>query len=333
DWSSDVCSSDLDTADDPAQYDVSGGIGRPAAVQVAPGGADDRVLLTLAVPLQPNTTYTLTVTGVADLAGNVLAEAQATFFFGQGAVPEARDLVVNELLYDEPAANSPGEFVELFNRSDAVFDLSEFTFSDAVGTVPVTNEPVFIEPGGYVVLVESAAAFAAVFPGVPFVEPPSWRALNDSGDAVVLAHESGVTVDSLFYDDAWGGRDRSLERKDPDGPSAFAVNWATTTAPVGTPGAQNTQFMVDTQGPEVASVAVTGGGSVLLVLFDEPLDPASVSAGAFTVTTEDGAPAASVTGAEYLGDSPPTVRLTLSAPLTAGAYRVTPSGVTDLLGN
>src|SRR5690606_4245098 len=87
------------------------------------------------------------------------------------------------------------------------------------------------------------------------------------------------------------------------------------------------------QGPEVVDVAVTGGGGVLLVTFDEPLDPASVSAAAFAVTTEDGAPAASVTAAEYLGDGPPTVRLTLSAPLAAGAYRVAPSGVTDLLGN
>ena len=93
-------------------------------------------MLTLGAPLEPNTTYTLTVSGVADLAGNVLLNGQATVFFGQTAVPAPRDLVVNELLYNEPSGGSPGEYVELFNRTDEAFDLSEFTLADATGLVP-----------------------------------------------------------------------------------------------------------------------------------------------------------------------------------------------------
>ncbi|MDX1418605.1 MAG: lamin tail domain-containing protein, partial [Rubricoccaceae bacterium] len=324
---------DPGTAGDAGNYSLDGGIGAPASVTVAPDGDASRVLLLLGGPLVPNTTYTLTVSGVADLAGNVLESAQTSLFFGQGARPDAGDVVVNEILYNEPSGTSPGEYVELFNRTDDVFDLSEFTLSDAAGTVPVSDAPAFLGPGAYAVLVESGAAFAAVFPGVPFVEPPSWRAFNDGGDAVVLAHESGVTVDSLFYDDSWGGQDRSLERKDPDGPSGFAVNWATTTAPVGTPGALNTQFMEDRDGPSVVAVAVSEGGSTLLVRFDEPLDPGTVSAGAFAVTTEAGEPTASVLSATYEGDDPPTVRLALDAPLAAGTYRLVPSDVADLLGN
>ena len=323
---------DPETAGDPAHYMLDRGIGRPVSVEVAPEGDPSRVVLTLAAPLAPNTAYVLTVTDVEDVAGNRLPSATTGVFFGQGAEPEPRDLVVNEILYNEPSAGSPGEFVELYNRSDEVFDLSEFSLGDEGGEVPVTEEPVFVEPGGYAVLVESASAFEAVFPGTPFVEPPAWRSFNDTGDAVVLRHAEGGVVDSLFYDDAWGGEDRSLERLDPDGPSSSAVNWATTTAAVGTPGALNTQFMEDMAGPRPVSVEVLDGGATLLVTLDEPADPASVTPGSFTVLPETG-PATSPTDAVYLGDAPPSVQLTLPSPLAAGAYTLTTAGLRDLQGN
>jgi hypothetical protein len=323
---------DPEVAADPSHYALDRGVGMPLSVEVAPGGDETKVVLNLAVPLEPNTAYVLTVTGVADVAGNVLASAQTGVFFGQGAEPGPRDLVVNEILFNEPSQGSPGEFVELYNRSGAVFDLSAFTLGDEGGAVEITAEPVFVEPGGYVVVVESASAFAAVFPGIAFVEPAAWRSFNDTGDAVVLRHAGGLTVDSLFYDDAWGGEDRSLERKDPDGPSSAAVNWATTTAPVGSPGALNTQYMEDVTGPRPVAVEVLEGGTVLLVEFDEPVDPASVTASAFSVQPEGGAPI-EPTSAEYLGDAPPSVRLTLPSPLAAGAYTLTVSGLRDLLGN
>lgn len=320
------------TAGDAGNYTISGGIGQPISVEVAPEGDPARVVLTLGSPLEPNTPYTLTVSGVADLAGNVLQNGQAVVFFGQSAVPAPRDIVVNEFLYNEPSGNSPGEYVELFNRTDDVFDLSAFTLADATGSTPVSDVPAFLAPGGYAVLVASGAAFEVVFPGVPYVEPTSWRALNDTGDAVVLAHASGVTVDSLFYDDAWGGEDRALERKDPDGPSSFAVNWATTTAAVGTPGTLNTQFMPDVTGPQPVEVAVLGNGATLLVTFDEPVNAASVTPGAFAIQSEGGG-TVTPTAAEYLGDSPPTLRLTLPSPLGAGLYTLTVTGLRDLTGN
>ena len=321
---------DPNTAGNPANYSIDGGIGQPAVADVAPEGDPERVQLFLANALAPNTSYTLTVTGIEDIVGNVLASDQATFFFGQGEAPEPRDLVINEFLYDEPTTNNPAEYVELFNRSAKVFDLADFTLGDSGGENDISTEPVFVMPGEYAVLVEDATAFSTVFPSVPFVEVSGWRSLNNSGDAVVL-RSAGTAIDSLFYDDSWGGEDASLERKDPEGPSGFAVNWMTTTDPSGgTPGELNSVFLPDIEGPMPLAVAVSLDGLTLAVPFDEPLDDASVSAGAFSVT---GPVSPAVGKAVYTLAPDPVVTLTLASPLSLGEYVLGVTGVQDFLGN
>lgn len=318
------------TAGSPANYSIDGGIGQPAVADVAPEGEPERVQLFLSNPLTANSSYTLTVSGIQDIVGNVLASGQSTFFFGEGEAPEPLDLVINEFIYDEPATNNPAEYVELYNRSDKVLDLADFTVGDSSGQTDITTTPVFVMPAEYAVLVEDAASFSAVFPSVPFVKVSGWRSLNNSGDAIVLRH-SGLPIDSLFYDDSWGGEDASLERKDPNGPSSFAVNWMTTTDPRGgTPGEQNSVFLPDTEGPLPTDVAVSLDGLSLTVPFDEPLEEASVTVGAFSIT---GPTSSAVTGAEYSLLPDPVVTLTLGSPLSLGEYVLGVEGVRDLLGN
>ncbi|NNF57297.1 MAG: hypothetical protein HKN04_03565 [Rhodothermaceae bacterium] len=319
------------TAGDPANYSIDGGIGQPAMADVAPEGDPTRVQLILQNALAANTSYTLTVSNIADLVGNILGQDQVTFFFGQGETPDPRDLVINEFLYNEPSSNNPAEWVELFNRSVKVLDLAAFTLGDSGGEANLSDASVFVQPGDYAVLVENGAAFATIFPDVPFVEVSGWRSLNNAGDAIVLRHESGGTVDSLFYDDSWGGEDASLERKDPDGPSSFAVNWMTTTDPRGgTPGMQNSVFQPDTDPPEPIDVVVSLDGQTLTVTFDEPLEASTVTPGAFTVTGPVSPP---VTAATYTLAPDPTVTLALGSALGLGDYTLSVTGVDDLLGN
>jgi hypothetical protein len=313
------------TAETAANYRISDGVGAPASAER--DGADAaRVVLRLAAPLAGPQAYTLTVSGVADRAGNVLDGGAASFFFGEGAAPEPGDLVINEILYDPPSARDAGEYVELFNRTDETFDLRDFTLNDAVGEdQPVTTAPVFVEPGGYAVVVDDPAAFADVFPGVAFVEQPAWSALNNGGDAVVLTYR-GEVIDSLFYQPSWGGQDAALEREDPAGPSTVAANWATTTAAVGTPGALNSQFAPDVTGPQLVGAEVSPDGRRVEVALDEPAAPASVTPAAFAV---EGA------AVETVGYVPgeTAVLLALASPLDVGTATVAASGLTDLLGN
>ncbi|MEM1053988.1 MAG: lamin tail domain-containing protein [Bacteroidota bacterium] len=316
---------DLVTAEDEANYSISDGLGQPAMAEVFD---DDPALvrLTLSTPIPGLGTYTLTVSGLADRAGNVMDPETVSFAFGEGAVPEPRDVVLNEFLYDEPTSDNPGEFVELFNRTGETFDLADFTLNDGTGEdEPITTQQTLLGPDGYAVIVEDGDLFSAIFPSVPFIEQPVWGALNNSGDAITLKYQ-GVVIDSLFYSPDWGGEDTSLERKDPRGPSSSASNWATTTdLRGGTPGAINTQFAPDTQGPEIEAVQVAASEAELLVTLDEPVASASVSASAFSVT------GATVVSAVL--DDEAAVRLGLSARLPGGEIAVTATGLTDPLGN
>ncbi len=96
---------DPTTGLDMQNYVVSGGIGTPVS---ATFGEEDRtVLLTLSSPLMGGTTYTLTVSGIEDLAGNTLGSDDASFSYGQGDAATTRDLVINEFLYDPAPAPKP----------------------------------------------------------------------------------------------------------------------------------------------------------------------------------------------------------------------------------
>lgn len=314
------------SAENPVNYSIDGGVGAPVtATRTGPGV----VRLALGTALTSPTTYTLTVTGVEDEAGNAIASASASFFFGVGDVPGAGDLIVNEFLYDEPSADNPGEFVELLNTTaDKTFDLRDVTLNDGTGDdEPITEAAVFVGPGEYAVIVEDPALFAAVFPDVAALEQPVWSALNNGGDGIVLKYE-GATIDALTYAPSWGGEDASLERKDPAGPSSVAVNWATTRDPRGgTPGARNSRFEPDVTGPQLASALASPDGQHVLVTLSEPAEPATVTASAFSVGSGP-----MVAGATY-DETGPTVVLALDAPLAAGASTVTASGLRDLLGN
>ena len=317
---------DRASAETAPNYQVSGGVGTPLAADLQADGRT--VVLALGAPLASPTTYTLTVQNVADARGNVLTSAQTTFFFGQGEAAAPRDLVINEFLYDEPSSENPGEYVELVNRTQKTFDLRDFTLNDNTGPdQPVTTAPFFVEPGGYAVIVEDGDLFRAIFPGVPFVEQPAWSALNNTGDAIVLKYR-GTTIDSLTYTPSWGGEDASVERKDPDGPSTVATNFATTTDPQGgTPGRRNSRFAPDVTGPALVSATPSRDGRTLVLTLDEPVDPATVTAAAFSVSGGIG-----VTAATYTPEST-TITLALSAPLAAGATTVTARGLADLVGN
>ena len=310
-----------------ANYSIDGGVGAPATATLQASLTE--IVLALATPLTSPTTYTLTVSGVEDAAGNALGTASASFFFGVGDAPEAGDLVVNEFLYDEPTDDNPGEFIEFLNRTaDKTFDLRDFTLNDSVGDdEAVTEAAVFVGPGEYAVIVEDPAPLAVLFPDVEVVEQPTWSALNNGGDAIVLRY-AGAVVDSLTYRPSWGGEDASLERKDPAGPSSVSVNWATTSDPRGgTPGSRNSRYEPDVTGPQLVAASVSRDGRTVVVTLDEPADPASVTASAFAVTS---GPAVTETAYNASG---PSVTLTLAAPLAAGTSTVTASGLRDLLGN
>jgi FlgD Ig-like domain len=176
-------------------------------------------------------------------------------------------LIINEI--GHAPADAKAEFVEILNTGAASVDATTLTIYDQrSGPRSVTDRPTVVPPGGYLVLVRDASAFAQEHPGVPFVAVSNWPTLNNSGDRIGLAI-LGIEVDAVPYEGTWGTPGHSLERKDPSGPSWHAVNW-TAGPPGGTPGRQNAGYMPDREGPKLLYADRLHPDTVFAV-FDEPV--------------------------------------------------------------
>lgn len=293
-----------------------------ASAQVA-SSAPSRVRCALASPLSTGE-YTLAVSGVADRRGNVLDEGEETFSFFVAEAPAPGDVVITELMY-APSSSST-EFIELYNRSEKTIDLGTLRYADTDRDFNRAAAPLTaLAPESYVVLVRDSAAFSTHFPAVDAQSPPGWDALNNGGDTVLLRYgPSAIVLDSVPYEPSWGGENgNSLERIDPRGPSDVASNFATSTADRGaTPGARNSQHNRDTASP-TPTFAEMVGATTVEVVFDEPVDPESVTPGSFSFD------ATTVMAASL--PSPRSVQLELSGPPSTSTLRVI--GIQDRVGN
>jgi hypothetical protein len=152
------------------------------------------------------------------------------------------------------------------------------------GAVPFAALP----PGGYAVAFADTSAF-----GDRFEDPPTQGALADSSllarlfpdtdfsdalllpvdrttlslanteDTVRLLRGDGVLVDSVAYSDDWHRPELddatgvALERLDPEGPSSSAGNWTSNLDLSGTPGRQNSVFLLPGEAPPAPGLTIS----------------------------------------------------------------------------
>ncbi|MGB3867871.1 MAG: lamin tail domain-containing protein [Flavobacteriales bacterium] len=293
------------------------------------------VHLTLASPMANGTTYTITVNGVQDLSGNVLVNGTQDFTYAVIGTAQPGDVIMNELMADPtPVVGLPdAEFVELFNTTtDQTFDLTGWKIfaGTSNGTLPSIQLP----PGGYLIL--SGTSNASLFSGFgTSIGVPSFPALVNGGDAMVLQNASGTIIDAVTYDISWyndaakssGGW--TLERMDPFTPCSSVNNWTASIASIGgTPGAQNSVFAIldDTTPPTIAQVFVVDSVTVD-VLFSEIMDQGTLLSGDYSIE-----PASGITNVSVI--APDRVRITLATELVAGELQtITITDIRDCPGN
>lgn len=293
------------------------------------------VHLGLGASMTNGTEYTVTATGVQDLAGNVGAASSGTFTYVVPVAAEFRDVVINEIMCDPtPVVGLPeAEFLELHNATtDRVFDLAGWDISD--GGTPVAFPSYMLGPGEYVVVMANASLplFTTITNKVGLASLP---ALNNDGDPLSLRDANAVIIDNVTYALSWyqdaikddGGW--TLEQIDPTSPCSGAGNWrASTAAAGGTPGAQNSIYSIvpDNAPPALVSVQVPDANSLVLT-FSEAMDAGNIAGGVYSIT-----PAISVGNAIATGTNSAT--LTLLDPLVVGTiYSIAVEDVTDCPGN
>lgn len=321
------------TAADPANYEVSNDSGRPVTAQVSTDSKS--VLLTFSRPFTNGKTSVISVSGITDLAGNemVAEHKEFVFFIKVPAVP--RDIVITEVFPDpSPKVELPEvEYVEVYNRSDKVFNLAGWTLQDGTASGKISEG--LLLPGELRILTSSTGASALTSFGRTSAVTP-FPSLNNSADVITLISPDGLAIDAVTYSASWfrdntkkdGGW--SLELIDPGNVCVGSENWTASTNPAGgTPGTLNSVNAVieDKTGPAVSLCYAVSPDSVV-VHFTEKINTALPSPE--QIRFSDGATTASLSATQDLL----SLIVVLSGPLQHGKlYSVSLSGIMDCPGN
>lgn len=323
------------TAETTSNYSVNNSVGNPT--EAVRQSDEKKVRLTFNNNFPNARTSILTVTNVADILGNAIIEKSEAFFFFEPVQAEARDILFSEVFADpNPSSGLPeAEYVELFNRSNKVFDLAGWKYKDANTTINLPAKLFY--PDEYIVLVNSSsAAMFAMYPNI--VSVSSFPTLSNGGELLVLEDNDGSLIDSVRYTDKWYRDDDkkaggySLERIsqhnfciDP------AENWIASIAlNGGTPGVQNSVFnnSPDIQGPLLEQIEILSS-SELLLTFNEKLNNQLVPLSTFRVV-----PARELSAFYFTDSHLKTIHVSLAEPLVPSiTYELTVAGLTDCTGN
>lgn len=140
-------------------------------------------------------------------------------------------------LSPRPGGSSDAEWIEIVNRTDRPYDLTDWQVGDYKHTNAITDASIVVPPGQRVVLVRSELLFMDSYPeftGI-MIEPASWSLLNDGGDTALLVDHFGLEADRFGYSSLFDG-DYTWCRIEDDEQSA---QWGRSEEPGGSPGEVN----------------------------------------------------------------------------------------------
>ena len=154
-----------------------------------------------------------------------------------GAPLISSGIIINEVMY---APVSPAkEWFEIFNLSSDSINIKNWKWRDAAQSNPIrtiTTYDVSLNSNSFAIICEDSANFKQTFPNNPglIIQSIGWNALNNTGNENVVLYNSAMqTVDSLTYNNSWGGSNGySLERINPQGATNLQSNWGTCTNPL-----------------------------------------------------------------------------------------------------
>lgn len=260
-----VFSEPMDSASlaDAANYQLDNGLQSVSIIAAPP--FFDRVVLHLNQDISAGKIYTIAVNNAGDCAGNPIGENNSARF-ALPAVAEVMDIVINEILFNPK--DDGVDYVEIYNRSSKVIDLSSLYLANRdnnkpAEVTPLTSQHILIFPGAYRLLTEeSDAVLHQYISEAPeaFLQMHSFPSYPDDGGEVLLLNLQGI-IDEVDYEEDWhfqlisNSEGVSLERIDPDGATTQSnFHSAATSAGYGTPGFQNSQYGIGSEGKGLINI-------------------------------------------------------------------------------
>lgn len=273
-----------------SNYSVNNGIGNPTQA-LLDAGNNKLVHLTFGNNFTNNTNYGLQVQNIEDLNGNVMSLNAVGFTYLIFEIPAFGEVIINELFPDPtpPVGLPESEFVEIYNKSNKIFNLQGWKLKDPSSTATLPNYVLF--PNQYLIICANADTNLYKVYG-PTKGVASFPSLNNTSDAITLEDNVGNKIDEIEYDIAWyrnidkddGGY--TLELINPFAPcGSSSANWrASDAASGGTPGTQNSVFDIspDTTSPALLSMDIITNDSIELI-FSELMDQNSLLNGTYSL--------------------------------------------------
>jgi hypothetical protein len=280
-------------------YQIEPMIGTPlSAKPVQPFYQAVVLALSQTTAIENDVIYTLNILAdFTDCAGNII-DLSRVVHFGLPKPVVAQDVVINEVLFNPKDDFVKGvEFVEIYNRSTKIIDLSTMilaTEDKNTGEISsarnISEEGFLLFPESYLVLTHDPEIVKQQYvtddPDA-FLKMTSLPQYANSEGVVIIATKGLELIDRLTYSENMhipllrSFKGVSLERLHYDRPSHDVTNWHSAAEDAGfaTPGYKNSQF-TDTQivddpitvSPEIFSPDMDGKDDVLNISyrFDKP---------------------------------------------------------------
>ena len=159
--------------------------------------------------------------------------------------PLNNSIVINEINYNSSSSFDSGDWLELYNNTDEIQDLSNWVFKDENNdnffNIP---EGILISPNSYLVLSNNLNAFQEIHSDIDNIIGEFDFGLSGDGEILRLYNNTGDLVDIVDYKDSFpwpdepDGNGPTLELIDPNSDNFSFENWSSSNE-VGTPGLTN----------------------------------------------------------------------------------------------
>jgi len=187
--------------------------------------------------------------------------------FAAPCTPAPPRVVINEINVDSSPHLDPGDWIEFYNATANLVDLSDWHLYDEDSRFDFPANT-FLAPNQYLIMAEDYFGFQAVHPnvGVQVVNGNGFT-LNGGGERLVLTSNGGCVVDDLTYDNVapWPtglGTGGTLALRSASLDNALPASWSLSDG-FGSPGKHNSADACATAGSEISIQSATASGVVL----------------------------------------------------------------------
>ena len=316
-----------------SNYFVGNGISNPASIELQ---NDSTVLLVFKAKFEDGLDNSMTIDGVQDLFGNIMAEETRSILYEAPYIPQHGDIIVTEILADPtPEVDLPeNEFLEILNTTDQTINITRLTLIVGKDT---TFVPEFsIDKGEYLILCQSSAVLQYSKFGRT-IPVKNWPTLNNKGEPVYLLNSNNELIYEVSYADSWyqssdkkkGGW--SLEIIDLSMSFRGFSNWKASEDPSGgTPGKQNSVNgkIEDLVSPTVISISASSDSTIVVLFSEQVIDSTAVNLSNYEISSDIGNPEA----IHLENDSLVTLRFERRFQEQTD-YKLSISGIKDLFDN